>query len=90
MPGTSTTIEGIGLDEVAAEAVRRHRDAFGNAQIYRKHLDVGGDYAFRLRGESHVWTPDTIAKLQHAVRGNNAANYEEFSQDASTSRMKTC
>ncbi len=78
--GTSTTIEGIGLDEVAAEAVRRHRDAFGNAQIYRKHLDVGGDYAFRLRGESHVWTPDTIAKLQHAVRGNNAANYEEFSK----------
>ena len=78
--GTSTTIEGIGLDEVAAEAVRRHRDAFGNAQIYRKHLDVGGDYAFRLRGESHVWTPDTIAKLQHAVRGNNAANYQEFSK----------
>jgi glutamate synthase (NADPH/NADH) large chain len=46
---------------VAAEAVRWHRDAYGNAQIYRKHLDVGGDYAFRLRGESHVWTPDTIA-----------------------------
>jgi hypothetical protein len=43
--GTSTTIEGIGLDEVAAEAVRWHRDAFGSAQIYRKHLDVGGDYA---------------------------------------------
>ena len=78
--GTSTTIEGIGLNEVAAEAVRWHRNAFGNAQIYRKHLDVGGDYAFRLRGEGHVWTPETIGKLQHAVRGNNAKTYEEFSR----------
>ncbi|MDJ0741537.1 MAG: glutamate synthase large subunit [Gammaproteobacteria bacterium] len=78
--GTSTTIEGIGLAEVAAEAVRRHHDAYGNAQIYRKHLDVGGDYAFRLRGESHVWTPDTIAKLQHAVRGNDAQTYAEYSK----------
>ncbi|HPE79716.1 MAG TPA: glutamate synthase large subunit [Gammaproteobacteria bacterium] len=78
--GTSTTIEGIGLSEVAAEALRWHRNAYGNAQIYRKHLDVGGDYAFRLRGEGHVWTPETIAKLQHAVRGNNAATYAEFSR----------
>ena len=78
--GTSTTIEGIGLAEVAAEAVRWHRDAFGSAQIYRRHLDVGGDYAYRLRGEGHVWTPETIAKLQHAVRGNDARTYEEFSR----------
>ena len=78
--GTSTTIEGIGLAEVAAEAVRWHRDAFGSAQIYRKHLDVGGDYAFRLRGEGHVWTPESISKLQHAVRGNDAATYAEYSR----------
>ena len=78
--GTSTTIEGIGLAEVAAEAVRWHRDAFGSAQIYRRHLDVGGDYAFRLRGEGHIWTPQTIAKLQHAVRGNDAATYAEYSR----------
>ena len=78
--GTSTTIEGIGLDEVAAEAVRWHRDAFGDAQVYRRHLDVGGDYAFRLRGEGHVWTPETIGKLQHAVRGNDARTYADFSR----------
>ena len=78
--GTSTTIEGIGLEEVAAEAVRRHRDAYGDAQIYRRHLDVGGDYAFRLRGEGHVWTPHTIGKLQHAVRSNNAKTFAEFSR----------
>ena len=78
--GTATTIEGIGLEEVAAEAVRWHRNAFGNAQVYRKHLDVGGDYAYRIRGEDHVWTPETVAKLQHAVRGNNARTYGEYSQ----------
>jgi glutamate synthase (NADPH) large chain len=78
--GTATTIEGIGLAEVAREAVQRHRDAFGSALIYRKHLDVGGDYAFRLRGENHVWTPATISKLQHAVRANDARTFAEYSR----------
>src|SRR3954468_18708541 len=78
--GTATTIEGAGLDEVAEEAVRRHRDAFGDNPIYRNMLDVGGDYAFRLRGEDHAWTPDTVSRLQHAVRGNNPAEYQLFAQ----------
>ena len=87
--GTATTIEGIGLNEVAAEAVRWHRDAYGNGEIYRKHLDVGGDYAFRIRGEAHVWTPETIAKLQHAVRGNDAAPTRN-TRSWSTSRTRSC
>ncbi len=78
--GTATTIEGIGLDEVAREAARWHENAFGDALIYRRQLDVGGDYHWRQRGEAHVWTPDTIAKLQHAVRGNDAKTYEEYSR----------
>ncbi len=78
--GTSTAIEGIGLSEVAREAVRWHHDAYGDAEIYKRHLDVGGDYAYRIRGEDHVWTPDSIAKLQHAVRQNDAATYEEYSK----------
>ncbi|MEZ5542295.1 MAG: glutamate synthase large subunit [Pseudomonadota bacterium] len=76
--GTATTIEGIGLDEVAEEAVRWHRDAYGDNPIYRNSLDVGGDYAFRVRGEDHMWTPDTIAKLQHSTRANDAKTYREF------------
>jgi glutamate synthase (NADPH/NADH) large chain len=78
--GTATTIEGIGLRQVAEEALRWHRDAFGDAPIYRNHLDVGGDYAFRLRGEDHMWTPDTISKLQHATRANDASTYREFAR----------
>ncbi len=77
--GTATTIEGVGIDEVAEEAVRWHRDAYGDNPIYQNALDVGGDYAFRIRGEEHVWTPDTIAKLQHASRANDARSYEEYS-----------
>src|SRR5581483_3987631 len=46
--GTATTIEGSGLAEIAAEAVKRHRDAYGDAPIYRNMLDVGGAYAYRI------------------------------------------
>lgn len=78
--GTSTKIEGIGLAEVSQEAARLHENAFGDDKIYVDQLDVGGDYAYRVRGEKHAWTPDSISKLQHAVRGNNAATYKEFSK----------
>jgi len=78
--GTATTIEGIDLPEIAEETVRRHRDAFGNAPIYRGALDVGGEYAYRLRGEAHVWNPDTVATLQHAVRLNAQDRYREYAR----------
>ncbi len=76
--GTASVIEGVGLPEIAAECVRRHRDAYGDAPIYRNMLDVGGLYAFRLRGEQHAWTPASVASLQHAVRGNLPNEYRAF------------
>jgi glutamate synthase (NADPH/NADH) large chain len=76
--GTATRIEGVGLDEIGEETVRRHRDAFGDAPIYREMLDVGGEYAFRVRGEDHVWNPETVANLQHAVRGNIPDKYRAY------------
>ena len=78
--GTASAIGGIGLAEVARETVERHTLAFGDVPIYRHALDVGGEYAFRLRGEEHQWTPDTVANLQHAVRGNAAENYRAFAE----------
>jgi len=78
--GTATTIEGVSIDEVAEEAVRWHRDAYGDNPVYQNALDVGGDYAFRIRGEDHMWTPDTIAKLQHATRANDARTFQEYSR----------
>ncbi len=76
--GTASHIEGVGLAEIAEETVRRHRDAFGDAPIYRTALDVGGEYAMRVRGEAHAWTAPVIAALQHAVRGNSEDRYRAF------------
>src|SRR5579883_1607015 len=76
--GTATTIEGVGLREIALEAVERHRRAYGDDPLYHELLDAGGDYAFRLRGEDHAWTPQSVAKLQHAVRGNSRDEYRAF------------
>ncbi|MHC2087760.1 glutamate synthase large subunit [Methylobacterium sp. CM6244] len=78
--GTKTTIEGIGMAEVAEETARRHADAFGDAPVFRHALDVGGEYAYRLRGESHTWTPDSVATLQHAVRLGLPERYREYAR----------
>ncbi|MGB6964246.1 MAG: glutamate synthase large subunit, partial [Xanthobacteraceae bacterium] len=89
--GTATRIEGVGLAEIADEAVQRHSDAFGDAPIYRSMLDVGGDYAFRVRGEDHVWNAATVSALQHAVRGNSLEKYRQFARiiNDQTSRLLT-
>ena len=78
--GTATNIEGIGLAEVAEETLRLHNAAFGNDPILANSLDAGGEYAFRVRGEEHMWTPDSIAKLQHATRTNSASTYKEYAK----------
>ena len=76
--GTPSTIEGAGIEAIAAEALARHTNAWGDNPIYHDMLDVGGDYAYRLRGEDHAWTPNSVADLQHAVRGNLPDNYRAF------------
>jgi len=88
--GTSSPVEGVGLSEVAKETVDRHRAAFGNAFHLKDALEPGGEYQYRLRGEEHMWTPDTVAKLQHAARANSAETYDEYAQlmnDQSTRLM---
>ena len=69
--GTHTQVEGVGLEEIAAETAERHRQAFGDVPSLQGALDVGGEYAFRIRGEAHMWRPSVVADLQHAVRGTD-------------------
>jgi glutamate synthase (NADPH/NADH) large chain len=79
--GTTSAVEGIGLDEVAEEAIRAHRAAFDpDDPLLARALDAGGEYAWRVRGEEHMWTPDSIAKLQHAARQNSAKTYREYAE----------
>ncbi|MFT4026405.1 MAG: glutamate synthase large subunit [Novosphingobium sp.] len=87
--GTASSIGGIGLAEIAEETAMRHRDAFGNAPVYRNALDVGGEYAYRLRGEEHAWDPETVATLQHAVRGNAEDRYRHFAELVNDQSRKT-
>ncbi|MFB1016835.1 MAG: glutamate synthase-related protein, partial [Burkholderiaceae bacterium] len=77
---TPSRVEGIGVFEVALEAIRMHDLAFGNAPVLANMLDTGGEYAWRSRGEEHMWTPDAIAKLQHSTRANNWNSYKEYAQ----------
>ncbi|MBS3650412.1 glutamate synthase large subunit [Pseudaminobacter sp. 19-2017] len=89
--GTATMIEGVGLEEIAAETVARHKDAFGDDPVLRNSLEVGGDYLFRMRGEAHVWSPDAVASLQHAVRKGSWETFKEFSAqiDSNSAEAKT-
>jgi glutamate synthase (NADPH) large chain len=78
--GTSSNVEGIGVFELAEEAIRVHRAAFGDDPVLERALDCGGEYAFRVRGEEHMWTPEAIAKLQHATRKNAYDTYQEYAR----------
>ena len=78
--GTASQVGGIGVFEVAEEAIRMHRAAFSHDPVLANMLDAGGEYAWRTRGEEHMWTPDAIAKLQHASRGNRYDTYKEYAQ----------
>ncbi|MFZ9233019.1 MAG: glutamate synthase-related protein [Hylemonella sp.] len=78
--GTPSRVEGIGVFEIAEEAIRMHKAAFGHDPVLTNMLDAGGEYAWRIRGEEHMWTPDAIAKLQHSTRSNNFNTYKEYAQ----------
>ncbi|MBL8352586.1 MAG: glutamate synthase subunit alpha [Burkholderiaceae bacterium] len=78
--GTATQVGGIGVFEVAEEALRTHRAAFGSDPVLATMLDAGGEYAWRSRGEEHMWTPDAIAKLQHSTRAGKFDTYKEYAQ----------
>jgi len=78
--GTASLIEGIGLDQIATETVTRHLMAYGDDHIFRHQLDVGGDLAYRVRGEQHVWDPETISVLQHAVRTGSYKKFKDYSK----------
>ena len=78
--GTASRVEGIGVFEIAEEAIRTHKAAFSDDPVLETMLDAGGEYAWRARGEEHMWTPDAIAKLQHSTRANNFNTYKEYAQ----------
>ena len=87
--GTASRIGGIGMDVLSTEALERHFRAY--PQVDREVLPVGGVLQWRRDGEVHIWNPDTIAKLQHAVRGQNGdpvTTYEDFAKKVNEDSAK--
>ena len=78
--GTPSRVQGIGVFAIAEEAIRMHKAAFSADPVLQTVLDAGGEYAWRARGEAHMWSPDAIAKLQHSTRANNWNTYKEYAQ----------
>jgi glutamate synthase (NADPH) large chain len=76
--GTVSRIEGVGLEVLAEEAIMKHRYAFKPVTEFDTELAVGGNYQYRARGEYHLINPDTIAKLQHAVRQESVQTFREY------------
>ena len=78
--GTASRISGIDLDVLAEEGRLRHERAFPKQTAPRSQLDVGGVYHYRAQGERHLWTPRSVASLQHAVRQEDVESYNDFAQ----------
>ncbi|MGB0682108.1 MAG: glutamate synthase large subunit [Magnetovibrionaceae bacterium] len=88
---TATAVSGVGLEQIAGETTDRHQAAFGEDPVLANHLDVGGELAYRIRGEEHVWTPETIGLLQHACRSGDRAKFDAFTKkvDAQDKKLKS-
>jgi glutamate synthase domain-containing protein 2/glutamate synthase domain-containing protein 1/glutamate synthase domain-containing protein 3 len=87
---TSSRIEGIGLEEIAHEAIARHRFAFQQRPAGALELDFGGEYHFRHEGEQHLWNPTTVSRLQHAVKYNDAKVYADYAKAVNEQSRKLC
>ena len=92
--GLTSKIGGMGIFEIAEESIRQHQIAFPENHQKPQSIAVlenGGEYAYRADGEEHMWTPDSIANLQHAVRGKKVDCYENYAKliNEQGSKLKT-
>ena len=53
-------------------------------------LKAGGFYQWRRDGEYHMWNPDTIATLQHAVRSDSFETYQQFADYIDQENRRLC
>jgi glutamate synthase domain-containing protein 2/glutamate synthase domain-containing protein 1/glutamate synthase domain-containing protein 3 len=90
LTGTSSRIAGAGLDEIAREAISRHKAAFEPRPAGAPVLEFGGEYRLRHTGESHTWNPTTVTNLQLAVRRNDLKAYEKFAEAVNEQSEELC
>src|SRR5450432_3066542 len=88
--GTSSRIEGVGMEVLATEAILKHQYAFAPQTDFDTELAVSGNYQFRTRGEYHLYNPLTIQKLQAAVRTESFANFQEYTDLIDNQTRQLC
>jgi glutamate synthase (ferredoxin) len=87
---TASRVGGVGLDVIAKETLQRHQHAFPDRQVNGHTLDVGGQYQWRADGEYHLFNPQTVHKLQKAVRNNDYKTFKEYSQLVNEQNKRWC
>ncbi|MET0384528.1 MAG: glutamate synthase large subunit, partial [Polyangiales bacterium] len=89
--GTASRIEGVGLEELAAEVAVRHHSAYEVPGLMAStELDAGGVYQWRRRGEYHMYNPESVASLQHAVRSANYKLFQVYSSKVNDNSRRLC
>ncbi len=87
---TASRIEGVNLEAIATETLKRHAHAFPDRPVNGHTLDVGGQYQWRADGEQHLFNPQTVHKLQKAVRTNDYKTFKEYSQLVNDQNKRWC
>jgi glutamate synthase (NADPH/NADH) large chain len=88
--GATSRIEGMGLDEIAKEALAKHQLAFSRKEVPIDRLPVGGIYQWKRKGEFHLFNPQTIHLLQHATRMNDYQVFKKYSKLINDQGEKAC
>jgi glutamate synthase (NADPH/NADH) large chain len=88
--GTPSRIEGIGFDAIAKETLDRHKRAYPDRDVPVEALDVGGQYQWRRDGEFHLFNPETVHKLQYAVRSGDFKMFKEYSKLVDEQAKRLC
>ncbi len=88
--GTASRIQGVSLGVIAREALMRHHRAYPEVEVEGNTLDGGGNYQWRRDGEYHMWNPDTVAKLQQAVRITGYPTWKEYAKLANDETRHAC
>ena len=88
--GAVSRIEGMGLDEIAREALAKHNLAFSKKTIPVDRLPVGGIYQWKRKGEFHLFNPQTIHLLQHSTRVGDYNAFKKYSKLVNDQSEKAC
>ena len=89
--GTASRLGGVGFSVLAEEAARRAAVAAGGAGLSHRRLEIGGEYQWRREGEPHLFSPETVFKLQHATRSRRYEIFKEYTSliDDQSAKLKT-